>query len=305
MQGGVNSSLNNLMKLELYHCNECLYLPSLGLLRNLQFLKIEEIREVKSIGSKFYVDQSNSDDGVGSATQFPALREFSVEYMNRLEEWVELEGVTVFPCRKLIIDKCRKLFGLGSCTSLQHLEIKDCNNIISTAEDIGELHSLRELQVCYCEKLRSIPEECVGRLTCLKRLSLGGFWSELEEFPGLTSIHQLHASLEELVLIGWDKLKSLPHQLQHLTALKELKLWNFSGLEALPEWLGELSCLHNLRICDCSNLTHLPSIEAVRRLSNLQSLDILFCPKLQGRCAKESGPEWAKISHIPNIGINF
>ncbi|GKV02197.1 hypothetical protein SLEP1_g14659 [Rubroshorea leprosula] len=405
MQVGVNSSLNNLMKLKLCYCNECLYLPSLGLLCNLQFLEIEGIKKVKSMGSKFYVDQSNSEDEVGSATQFLAVREFSVVEMESLEEWVEAEGVTVFPClerlyiedcpelktwsmggfssnhklsslrisrcpklvaiptmdqlsslknfsiaecyelmslpsglgscvslQELTISECQKLssipringltsltrlqllncdeltdlpIGLGSCTFLQHLDILNCYNIISITEDIGELHSLRQLDLRDCGKLRNIPEECVGRLSCLKCLWIGGFWSELEEFPGLTSIHQLHASLEELYLFGWDKLKSLPDQLQHLTALKRLTLRNFDGLEALPEWLGDLSSLHNLQICDCSNLTHLPSIEAMRRLSNLQSLEILLCPKLKGRCAKESGPEWAKISHIPNIRINF
>ncbi|GKV02185.1 hypothetical protein SLEP1_g14648 [Rubroshorea leprosula] len=564
MQGGVNGSLNNLRELQLSCCDECLYLPRLSLLRNLQFLEIFKLNKVKSMGSKFYVDQSNSDDGVQLATQFPALREFRVLDMKSLEKWVEVEGVTAFPClerleinycyrlktwlmdgfssnhklsalkisncdnlmaipnmdglsslqeliidqcrklsfipsvngftsltslqisncdelmslpsglgsctslQELIIDQCRKLsfipsingftsltslqlsncdelmslpsglgsctslqklciggcqklssipsingltslaslnlfncdelvslpsglgsctslwlldidecrklssipninglaslrrlflfncdelmslpsglgscislewlgidkcrklssipnmngltslallelsncdeltglpIGLGSCTSLQKLRIQDCHNIISITEDIGELHSLNQLEICNCGKLRSIPEECVGRLTNLKQLSIGGFWSELEEFPGLTSIHQLHASLEELELNGWDKLKSLPHQLQHLTALKQLKLENFSSLEALPEWLGDLSSLHRLEIRNCSNLTHLPSIEAMRRLSYLQHLHISSCPKLEERCAKESGPEWAKISHIPN-----
>ncbi|GKV35189.1 hypothetical protein SLEP1_g43491 [Rubroshorea leprosula] len=602
MQGVVNSSLNNLMKLELRHCNECLYLPSLSLLCNLQFLEIEGIKKVKSMGSRFYVDQSNRVDGVGPATQFPALKEFSVVKMESLEEWVEVEGVTVFPCLErlkiedcpelktwsmggfssnhklssLRISGCRKLMtipsmdglsslkalsirgcyelmslpsglgsctslqelrisgckklasiasineltsltslqlsncdelislpsglgsctslqelrisgckklssiqsingltsltslelsncdelmslssglgsctslqelrisgckklsciqsingltsltslelsncdelislpsglgsctslqelrisgcqklsfiqsingltsltrlllfncdeltnlpsglgsctslqelrisgcknlssiqsingitsltrlllfncdelmslpsglgsctslqnlptGLGSCTSLQNMAIWECDNIISITEEIGELHSLSHLVIRNCGTLRSIPGECLCRLSCLKQLSIGGFLSELEEFPGLTSIHQLHASLEVVKLNGWDKLKSLPHQLQHLTALKELMLRNFNGLEALPEWLGDLTSLHRLQIWGCSNLTHLPSIEAMRRLSNLRSLEIGSCPKLEERCAKESGPEWAKISHIPYI----
>ncbi|GLU14979.1 hypothetical protein SLE2022_315100 [Rubroshorea leprosula] len=405
VQGGVNSSLNNLMKLELRYCNECLYLPSLGLLRNLQFLKIVGIEKVKGMGSKFHVDQSNNNDGVVSATQFPALREFSVVNMESLEEWVEVEGMTVFPClEKLNIDncpvlktwlmdgfssnhklsslrisrchkmmaipsvdglsslktlfieechelmsvpnglgscislqqleicKCQKLssvlningltsltrlqlsncdeltglpIGLGSCSSLQHLRIWNCHNIISFTEDARGLHSPSQLEIRNCRKLRSIPEECVGRLTCLKSLWIGGFWSELEEFPRLTFIHQLHASLEDLCLFGWDKLKSLPHQLQYLTALKRLLLRDFNGLEALPEWLGDLSSLHELQIGYCSNLTHLPSIEAMRRLSNLQSLEIWRSPKLEERCAKERGPEWAKISHIPKIMINW
>ncbi|GLT61443.1 hypothetical protein SLA2020_341480 [Shorea laevis] len=58
-----------------------------------------------------------------------------------------------------------------------------------------------------------------GRNTQLKKLIIDLPRSELEEYPGLISIHQLRASLKSSTLYGWDKLKSLPHQLQHLTAL--------------------------------------------------------------------------------------
>ncbi|GLT49937.1 hypothetical protein SLA2020_234600 [Shorea laevis] len=209
----------------------------------------------------------------------------------------------------LTIKHCQNLrsiqTGLGYSISLQKLEIKFCPNLISIAEDIGKLHSLSVLRITDCENIRSIPEEWLDSLTRLKELHLGPFWSESEEFPGLTSIHQIQASLELLILFGWDKLKSLPHQLRHLTALKQLMLVDFNGLEALPEWLGDLSSLHRLEILNCSNLTYLPSIEAMRRLSNLQYLCIWACPKLKKRCAEKRGLEWSKISHIHNISIDW
>ncbi|GKV45351.1 hypothetical protein SLEP1_g52452 [Rubroshorea leprosula] len=210
--------------------------------------------------------------------------------------------------------------GLGSCSSLEYLCLEQCF-MSSLTLSMKQMISLRTLKISACEGLvcvsglescisleeltivRSIPEGWLGRNTRLEELEIGPFWSELEEYPGLTSIHQLHASLKSLTLYGWDKLKSLPHQLRHLTALKQLTLGDFNGLEALPEWLGDLSSLHDLLIVNCSNLTHLPSIEAMRHLSNLQSLRIWGCPKLEERWAKESDPKWAKISHVPYVHL--
>ncbi|GKV02217.1 hypothetical protein SLEP1_g14676 [Rubroshorea leprosula] len=191
--------------------------------------------------------------------------------------------------------------GLGNLSSLSTLSIEYCNKLKSIPENIGELRSLTVLKILNCEELRSFPEECLGRLTHLKELYVGPFWSELEEFPGFASVSHLHTSLEILDIRGWDKLKSLPHQLQYLTTLRELWLLSFESLEALPEWFQNLSSLQYLETWDCPNLMHFPSVEVMRSLSNLQSLYILKCPKLKERCAKESGPEWSKISQLPEI----
>ncbi|GKV48800.1 hypothetical protein SLEP1_g55592 [Rubroshorea leprosula] len=364
MGNDVNSSgssflLYNMVELLLINCNECTCTLSFGLLPSLKVLYIERMENVRRMVHKL------QPGGAESIRLFLALKTLTVCHMKRLEEWVEVvedattggQGVVVFPClKKLLIYECPllKTWSMGGFSShhkrSERLGIDSCTNLISNPEDIGKLHSLNVLSIMDCKNLRSIPGEWLASLTCLKRLHLGPFWSELEDFPGLTSLHQLHASLEELALYGWDKLESLPHQLQHLTTLKELKLWDFNGPEALPEWLGDLSCLHRLHIrncsnlthlphqlrhlialkelClsdlngldalpewlgylsslyrleigNCSNLTHLPSIEAMRRLFNLQHLGIWGSPKLKKRCAKKRGPEWSKISHILKLG---
>ncbi|GKV01157.1 hypothetical protein SLEP1_g13734 [Rubroshorea leprosula] len=309
------NGLTSLTSLELSDCDELMSLPSgLGSCTSLQELtisgckKLSYIPSINGLTSLTCLELSDCDElmslssGLGSCT---SLQKLTISGCKKLSSIPSINGLTSLT--SLQLSDCDELMslpiGLGSCTSLQSMAIWNCHNIISITEEIGELHSLSQLEIRNCGKLRSIPEECVGRLTCLKQLQMGGFWSELEELSGLTYIHQLHTSLEVLELNGWDKLKSLPHQLQHLTALTKLTLWDFNGLEDLPEWLGDLSSLRRLKIKNCSNLTHMPSIEAVRRLSNLQELHILNCPKLEERCAKESGPEWAKISHIPCLRI--
>ncbi|GKV02261.1 hypothetical protein SLEP1_g14718 [Rubroshorea leprosula] len=201
-------------------------------------------------------------------------------------------------------DKLKSLpYQLQHLTALKELRIFSFTGVEALPEWLGNLSSLTSLSIYRCNKLKSIPEECLGRLTCLESLSMGPFWSELEEYPGLSSIHHLHASLKDLTLEGWDKLKSLPHQLRHLTALLLLTINRFNGVQTLPEWLGDLSSLRLLEILDCDNLTHLPSVKAMHRLSNLETFYIGNCSKLKERCAKERGPEWPKISHIPQTYI--
>ncbi|GLT32413.1 hypothetical protein SLA2020_070830 [Shorea laevis] len=224
---------------------------------------------------------------------FPGLT--SIHHLHASLEDLELVG---WDKLKSLPDQLRHL------TALKELRMVSFTGVEALPEWLGNLSSLTSLSINRRNKLKSIPEECLGRLTCLKELWMGPFWSELEEYPGLTSIHHLHASLKYLTLEGWDKLKALPHQLRHLTALERLIIFRFNGVEALPEWLGDLSSLHELRIFDCDNLTHLPSVKAMHHLSNLESLCIGGgCSKLKERCAKERGPEWPKIAHIPHILI--
>ncbi|GLT45526.1 hypothetical protein SLA2020_193520 [Shorea laevis] len=305
----------------------------LGLLPSLQVLIINGMEKVKCMGSKFYLNRSNTaSSSRGGIPLFPALKELCMHNMNSLEVWAEIEDMVVFPrleilqmrscpslktwtmggfssqhklsdlhisfCQKLMaipnidgllslkrlsIYSCENLIclpsGLGTCISLQSLFIWYCSSLISIVEDIGRWHSLTDLAVSHCEKLVSFPEECLGHLTHLKMLNMGPFYSELEEFPGLTSIHHLHASLETLELYGWDKLKSLPHQLQHLTTLKKLELRAFHGLEALPEGLGNLSSLATLSIEYCNKLKSIP--ENIGELRSLTVLIIRNCKELR------------------------
>ncbi|KAL4291000.1 hypothetical protein GQ457_14G005080 [Hibiscus cannabinus] len=233
--------------------------------------------------------QCDSLNIVPRMSRFSSLEKLEVYKCSKLS-WI---GDEPFPCslKELKLNGCKSLpFGLSTCTSLRQLVIVDCSNLESIPEDVGQLNSLEELHISYCQNLKRFPEESLGCLTSLKKLELGPFSEEVEEFPGLGSIHHLHSSLKELRLNGWDKPCSLPHQLQHLTALEQLEIWDFDGLKALPEWLGNLSSLRILCFWGCNNLVHLPSKEALQRLCNLHLLRILNCPRLQ-----ENKDELSKI----------
>ncbi|GKV45906.1 hypothetical protein SLEP1_g52933 [Rubroshorea leprosula] len=183
-----------------------------------------------------------------------------------------------------LLGKLKHLNGLSSCTALEELTIEHCHDLISIPEE-----------------LRSTPEEELCNLPRLKKVSITYISEELQEFPHLL----LQPSLEELTLIGWKKLQHLPHRIQHLTALNTLWIQEFHELGALPDWLRNLSSLRSLRILFCKSLMQLPPMEAMRCLSKLDSLEISGCTELQLKCAKRSGSEWDKISHIPTIIIGW
>ncbi|CAL2227499.1 unnamed protein product [Prunus armeniaca] len=183
--------------------------------------------------------------------------------------------------------------GLQSCTSLTILTIGECHNLISLADvdDISRLQSLYNLQIFDCQKLKYLPTG-LRSLTSLEYMTIGKFWEELDSFPDF----ELPSQIRWLKISGWPKLKSLPQQIQHLTTcLEDLIIDSFYSMEALPEWLGNLTSPINLHIWDCKNLMRM------QRLTKLETLSISGCPSLAERCAKESGPEWHMISHIPDI----
>ncbi|KAK5817913.1 hypothetical protein PVK06_022842 [Gossypium arboreum] len=180
------------------------------------------------------------------------LKELMVHRCPKLK-YVAITG-DISSLELLSFDSCSELQwtgnGLSTCVQLQSLSIWFClnlslvsvNNELSSLkelnltasgeeEHLGKLHSLVYLNISWCRNLRSILEDSLVNLSCLTTLKMGGFWEELEEFP---CVKHLSLSIQDIHLIGWRKLKPLPHQSQNLTAIRVLSIERFDGLEALP-----------------------------------------------------------------------
>ncbi|GKV00915.1 hypothetical protein SLEP1_g13522 [Rubroshorea leprosula] len=303
---GSLSTCTSLKILSIGGCDSLESIPSLDGLSSLEELAIygtdfpvSRLDKPKSL--KIMISGCGQLKSIGeSLSNSMCLKNFSICYCNSLESIPSLDGLSSL--ETLSIEICGGLTslpnGLSSCTALETLKISNCNNLIWTSEDLRDLRSLVELEITWCRELRNIRGlgEILGCLTRLRKLHFGGFSAEVEE------LEEYPNQLEELSLIGWEKPKYLPCQIQHLTALRKLSLRRFHGIEALPDWLGNLSSLQSLYIINCRSLRYM---KAIRRLSNLKTLDIRKCPALRGRCAAESGSEWNNISHIPNISIDW
>ncbi|KAB2622267.1 disease resistance protein RGA3 [Pyrus ussuriensis x Pyrus communis] len=220
-----------------------------------------------------------------------------------LESILTLQGCRSL--RKLEIGGCdggtsQLVTELEYCTSLHSLSIRGCESLAHFPDGLQLSSSLEILSINRCPNLETIPS--LGNLTCLKKFEIGGFWKELDSFPPFQVLPQL----ERLSLWGWRKLKSLPEQVQHFTSLAHLDIFEFEGMEALPEWLGNLASLESLHIWGCRNLMYLPTVEAMKCLAKLEHITFSDCPLLKENCNKDNGPEWPKISHIPEIeGISL
>ncbi|KAL9386129.1 hypothetical protein Peur_023139 [Populus x canadensis] len=318
--------LSSLVEFEIRGCDELRYFSGeFDGFKSLQILRILECPMLASIPS------------VQHCTALVRLRIYRCcELISIPGDFQELK----YSLKELVIWGCKLgalPSGLQCCASLEVLTVIDCSELIHFIDDLQELSSLRELGIRGCDKLisfdwhglRQLPslvdlaiatcpslsdfpeDDCLGGLTQLKELGIGGYSEEMEVFPAglLNSIQHLNlsGSLKYLDIDGWDKLKSVPHQLQHLTALERLDISGFNGEEfeeALPDWLANLSSLQYLWIWNCKNLKYMPSSTAIQRLSKLKELWILGgCPHLKENCRKENGSEWPKISHIPSISI--
>ncbi|KAK5802127.1 hypothetical protein PVK06_029710 [Gossypium arboreum] len=305
---------SSLQNLSIDSCNELEVLPITGRCSSLEKLRISSCKNMTKIG-----------DGLSTSTY---LKELDLYLCSNLSWIPDLEGFSSL--QNLSIDSCKELASFplkAPLSSLKKLRIHDCPNLkpipsLDGLSSLTELEfnkvgegwscllpnmlrsntSLCSLTILNLPDLIRIPDDSLGRLNCLGKLAIGGFSEELQEFPCLSSFQYLSASLRVLELTGWEKLKSLPPQLQFLSALEELTILEFQGIEAFPEWLGNLSSLRHLYLSGFGKLKSLPhqlqlptaledltmwgfhEIEALpdsfRNLSSLRCLRIWSCNKL-------------------------
>ncbi|KAB2085697.1 hypothetical protein ES319_A05G416500v1, partial [Gossypium barbadense] len=259
-----------LKELDLYGCPNLSSIPELKGFSSLQNLSIERCAELEVISI------------TGGCSSLEKLKIHLCRKLSKIGD-----GLSTSTCLKeLDLYGCPNLSSipeLKGFSSLQNLSIETCNELELKLDNVGEgwscllpnmfrsNTSLRSLRILNLPDLIRIPDDSLGRLNCLGELTIGGFSEELQEFPFLSSIQYLSASLRVLKLIGWEKLKSLSPQLQFLTALEALTIKEFQGIEALPEWLGNLSSLRFLNLSGFEKLKSLP-----HQLQLLTALKVLI-----------------------------
>ncbi|KAL2530934.1 putative disease resistance protein RGA3 [Forsythia ovata] len=93
---------------------------------------------------------------------------------------------------------------LGSLKSLETLLISSCENLQLSPYPSGQkgFSSLRNLKICYCDKLSNLPSEMLESCTSLQKLEVYNC-ENLTSFPELSGMVWLN-SLRELVIGGFS-----------------------------------------------------------------------------------------------------
>ncbi|XVF79145.1 hypothetical protein PTKIN_Ptkin14bG0196200 [Pterospermum kingtungense] len=250
-----DSSLQNLLSLDLNNCKNCKLLPPIGKLPLLKDLCIRGMHDLNNVGIEFY--------GENQSNAFASLERLCFEDMPQWKEWdfneVD-EQVSKFPClREFCIRNCPQLMGTfpDSLYSLETLVISCCKQLVVS---VSTLPMLYELEIDGCSEL-VIRED--ADFSSLKRVSL----SNILKLPSVT---------ERLV----SRLKGLEH----------LRIYRCKELMSFSQKLGSVGHLRSLRVLEILSFRELVSLEPVEfeedlsqleKFCNIESLMICYCNRLR------------------------
>ncbi|GJN36817.1 hypothetical protein PR202_gb25713 [Eleusine coracana subsp. coracana] len=257
--------LSNLVSITLVDFPMCFYLPTLGQLPNLEYLRLDNLCRIKSVDGDFCA-------GKGA---FRRLSRFDLTRMEGLEYWEttyhDEDGVDdfMFP----MLDELNTM----SCPILS---LKPCPPTfrvwrIANSDEVIEGHNISQPSFTRCTRLH-ISSNCKS-----------GGWKLLRLLP----------ALQELTLIDCPNLMALPECMQHLSLLRSLELIGCQSISALPEWIDTLESLEILSMAGCKMIKSLPP--SIQQLTRLQTLCITCNPELEQWCESEENK--TKLAHIKDI----
>ncbi|KAM5560290.1 putative disease resistance protein RGA3 [Rosa sericea] len=161
---------------------------------------------------------------------------------------------------------------------LSYLKIEHCTELTCIAPPQSQgfeycCASLQELTICYCPKLRCLPD--YGLLS-LEKLEIRSC-SSLESIPIIPE-HGGLPSLRQLVIEECPQLSSLPDGLQYCTSLQRLRIGSCPKIKSIPIPSEGLPSLGQLVLSQCPELSSLPS--GLGCCTSLVELGVRRCPKV-------------------------
>ncbi|XP_062202529.1 putative disease resistance RPP13-like protein 1 [Phragmites australis] len=306
-----NDSFTKLTRIVLFRCGSQ-YLPTLGGLPSLKYLKVCDMVDVEQIGQEFCSHPTGHKG-------FPSLTNLEFVDMFKWSEWSGVEDGD-FPrlhtlsirsapklrflpfvptLRELYIEDCDGLSELPTLPSLFELSLDDCLNLSA----VGALPSLAKLKIRHCSNLSAVS--ALPSLTTLKVRHCSNL-SAVAVLPSLTTLVLSSCpdmiAVSSLPLLNTLKLDdctnlsafgSLPSltTLELGTPVKDeimYRLLNYHpSLECLKILYQTVTCitlepqnlpsLATLRLGDCPNLEY---CDGLAGLASLKELEVWGCPKL-------------------------
>ncbi|CAI5983037.1 unnamed protein product [Closterium sp. NIES-64] len=249
------------------------------------------------------------------AATCPFLSHLTVEHQFRMAVTVDGLASLFHGCRKLRELRLLTTDGLphlppslSLLTDLQTLHVcahplygdDSLQELVSPPESIGALQQLRELRVSAGSSFQGLGE-CVGRLTDLRKLSIGTthLSRTVTKLPDAIGDLDRLESLE----VELDGLECIPESLQLLTGLKSLSLQS-KRLQRLPgNVMAGLTQLQSLSLHACDSLGILPESLCFLPLSSLSISSCSSLISLPHHIGALSHLETLKLLSLDNIRV--
>ncbi|KAK9004762.1 hypothetical protein V6N11_042218 [Hibiscus sabdariffa] len=308
-----NTSISNTCSLEHLEIMNCPLLASLSLPIRLQMLNVANCSRLASLSSSGELPSGIKQLLVKNCLGLESIAQ-------AIHETSSLELLEICRCGNL-----KSLpQGLNKLNHVEKINILLCQSLVSLTASGLPTRKLESLWISDCQSLADLPN--MQKLTALKKLSLFDCSPDLP-FPeeGLpTNLTSLSVTVPKLChsLLKWG--------LHKLTSLKELFI---DGRECThvvtfpPEGCVLPPTLTSITVINFGNLKSL-STTGCRNVNSLRELWLLDCPEIEslpekdvllpvwklyirrchisllGQLILNQGPEWLKISHIPEVIVD-
>ncbi|MED6135744.1 hypothetical protein PIB30_049492 [Stylosanthes scabra] len=271
-----NLCYNNMTRVSLVDCSNCLTLPSFGQLQSLKSLHIQGFDKLRRVGSEFYKNEDNHR--YSPIETFPSLESLEFYNMPFWEEWYLPSSETLPQLRKLCISDCPMLKG----DFLNNVFLRIISYLLHVSQvcklKIREDHEGRSqemllhgdtLSITGCESVVDSAFNAMNN-SCLKEIHISGCLSERYFL-----VNRLPEHLQKLTIKDCRKLE-FPEQQKQQHGLIELQIEN--SCDSMTNLsLGAFPKLEVLKISGCSNLE---SVSMIEPPTALQLLSIYQCHKL-------------------------
>ncbi|KAM5578720.1 hypothetical protein ABKV19_008836 [Rosa sericea] len=246
-------------------------------------LKLSDLRDMDELQGKLWIGLVGKlkDSDVSDAEKAKLVNK---KHLLHLKLWFDQESENQSTIEEAVLN------ALQPNSNLESLWIGGYSGSTVYSNWIFSSINLKSLTFSQCNVCKYVSLSVLGYLGSLERLRFEDMY--------------------EVKKVGFEY--SLDHQVILFPNLKQLE---FSGLEEWEEWDHDendatsssptsfMPRLSTLSIDYCPKLKTLPDF-LPRKTLLLQNMIITWCDILSQSCKNRQGPEWYKISHIPNIEIN-
>ena len=286
--------LTSLVHLRIWK-SDCLYLPPLYQLPNLQYLYLQSLASLEYISDQEIIDEVFPPLASSSTTFFPSLKSLQLLDCPNLKGWWRRDIVKdnsdnhnkdVPTMTSTLSHQSQHHLSMPYFPRLSYLEILNCSKLIYMPLfpylEKGLLlnnANLKPLQQTMEMMMVPSSSSSCPPFSKLKHLSLSQM-QDIESFPEY--LLQNLTSLEYLEIWGCPRLKSLSQFMQILTSLKKLQIGDCEEIDLFNEESDDATqCVTTLQVLEISNVPHLINLpEWIKNLTSLRRFKIDECPNL-------------------------